>query len=213
MHQELLVICFDINSYHEENNKQNKNNIEQLPESPDRIMKEFISNHKSLKPEKKEIDKSKFSYKFNVNLPEETSFQLLTINDLSCIHEICVQADAYLVFINLEDDNLEKKLEFVIKYINEFCSGTKVYIIGLYKDKNFVSFQDEELENLINKKYLNYEYFKIKYNMNNNNKEHICLLDLSHKKNKNDNNKRKLNEENYEYKLPEIIEKIIINIY
>lgn len=49
--------------------------------------------------------------------------------------------------------------------------------------------------------------------MNNNNKEHICLLDLSHKKNKNDNNKRKLNEENYEYKLPEIIEKIIINIY
>ena len=207
MSQGLLLICFDINSSHEENNKQ-KNHIENLPESPTRILDEFFLTHKSLKFEKEAVSKSKTSYKFNIKIPELTNVQIITINDLSFIHEICIDADGYLVFINLEDENFEKKLEFLIKYIGEYCSGEiKVYIVGLYKDKILKTFQNEEIN-------LNYEFFKVKYNMNDNNKEHICLYESNNNKNNDVKRSKKIiNDEGHEYKLQEIIEKIFINIY
>ena len=201
MSQGLLIICFDINSSHEENINQ-KNNTENLPESPTRILDEFFTNHKLSKFEKTVITKTKTSYKFNIKIKESTNVQIITINDLSFIHEICIDADGYLIFVNLEDENLEKKLEVLIKYIGEFCSGeTKVYIVGLYKEKILKSLQNEEIN-------LNYDYYQVKYNMNDNNKDHICLYDESNNKDKN-----KIDEENHEYKLQEIIEKIFINIY
>ena len=60
-----------------------------------------------------------------------------------------MEADGYLVFINLEDKDLEKKLKFLIRYIKEGCSEqTKIYFVGLYKDVILPDFQKEKLENL-----------------------------------------------------------------
>ena len=214
MNNGLLLICFDINNSHAEN-KEN-DNTENLPESPFRIMSEYFSNHKYSNLERQEISNSKISYKFKVELKEVSSFYLFIISDLNFIHEICMEADGYLVFINLEDKDLEKKLKFLIRYIKEGCSEqTKIYFVGLYKDVILPDFQKEKLENLFNDKNLYFEYFQVKYNMNDTlNKIHNCLNETF---NEDNNNKKKsqLNiiEEKHEYKIQEMIERIFIKLY
>ena len=53
------------------------------------------------------------------------------------MHDICLNADGYLIVINLEDIKTEEKLEYIIKYISDGCCNleTKSFIVGLYKDK------------------------------------------------------------------------------
>jgi hypothetical protein len=215
MSQKLLLICFDINSSYEEN--KNNENAENLPESPYRIMSEYFSNHKISNLEKQEIPNSQISYKFNVDLPEVSSFNLFIINELNFIHDICMQADGYLVFINLEDENLENKLEDLIRYIKEGCSESiKIYFIGLYKDAILPSCKKENLENLFNEKNLYFEIFQVKYDMNDNfNKAHNCLSEALKKDDSNNKKKNQLNisEEKHEYKIQEIIEIIFIKLY
>ena len=216
--QSILFICFDINSLNEENNKININ-TEELPENPIRLLEEYFDNHKLLNMEKKELKASEIIYQFNINMPESTRFQLITINNLSYIHEISLDADGFLIFINLEDEKTQEKLEFLIKYITESCcSGeTKIYIIGIYKENILPSCQKEYLENIFEEKNLNYDYYEVKYNMNDRIKIHNCLMSHildNESKNKNKKTKSiKMDETYYEYKLQEIIEKIIINIY
>ena len=215
MNNGLLLICFDINNSHAEN-KEN-DNTENLPESPFRIMSEYFSNHKYSNLERQEISNSKISYKFKVELKEVSSFYLFIISDLNFIHEICMEADGYLVFINLEDKDLEKKLKFLIRYIKEGCSEqTKIYFVGLYKDVILPDFQKEKLENLFNEKNLYFEIFQVKYDMNDNfNKAHNCLSEALKKDDSNNKKKNQLNisEEKHEYKIQEMIEIIFIKLY
>lgn len=212
----MLYICFDINSPYEENEIEN-NSQEEQPENPNRIMKEFFSNHKLLKMEKKELKPSELKYKFNFNFNESESifFHFIVINNLSFIHEISLEADGFVIFINLEDEKTPEKLELLLKYIAEGCGSvvTKIYIIGIYTKDILPSCQKEELENSIEEKNLNFEYHQIKYDMNdNNNKIHDCFYQNIISDNKEKNKKNK-NDENYEYNLQEIIEIIMINVY
>jgi hypothetical protein len=128
-----------------------------------------------------------------------------------------MQADGYLVFINLEDENLENKLEDLIRYIKEGCSESiKIYFIGLYKDAILPSCKKENLENLFNEKNLYFEIFQVKYDMNDNfNKAHNCLSEALKKDDSNNKKKNQLNisEEKHEYKIQEMIEIIFIKLY
>ena len=117
----LLLICFDINSIHDENNPSQNNNTDQLMESPIRILDDFFSNHKMLKTEKSKINASETKYIFSPNFLENSYFQIISVNNLSFVHEISLDADAYLIFINLEDEKTEEKLEYLIHYIVESC--------------------------------------------------------------------------------------------
>ena len=85
----------------------------------------------------------------------------------------------------------------------------------LYKDEILPDFQKEKLENLFNENNLYFEYFQVKYNMNDTlNKIHNCLNETF---NEDNNNKKKsqLNiiEEKHEYKIQEMIERIFIKLY
>ena len=207
--QGILLISFDINSSTEENNNNQNNKNENLPENPIRIMDEFFANHKISNLEKNEIKSSEIKYKFDVNFEESFPFRLIVINNLSFIHEIILDAEAYLIFINLEDEKTEGKLEFLTKFITENCSVEEknIYIVGLYKNKTLPSLNKENLETFFKDNNLNYEYYEIKYNMNDNNKVHNCLYESINRK------KTLQNKIDQEYNLQEIIEKIIVDSY
>ena len=108
MDDSIILISFDINSTHEENNEDKNKSNESLMESPDRIFEEFFSNHKQTQMDKKKLNESEKKYTFSLNLPDMSCFQIITINDLSFIHEIALDADAYIIFINLEDPKQKK---------------------------------------------------------------------------------------------------------
>lgn len=213
MEQSILLVCFDINSSHEENVSKKKDKIiEELIETPTRLFNEYFKNHKDLKVEKNELNASEIKYNFDLKLPECPSFQLILINDLSFIHDICLNSDGYLIIINLEDIKTEEKLEYIIKYIAESCCTLeiKTFIVGLYKDKILPGCNKEELENLFNEHNLIYEYYQIKYSLND--KDHFCFLDIM--KNKANNKKIvKKGGENNQYKLYEILEKVFVSMY
>ena len=212
MDDSIILISFDINSTHEENNedKNNKSN-ESLMESPDRIFEEFFSNHKQTQMDKKKLNESEKKYTFSLNLPDMSCFQIITINDLSFIHEIALDADAYIIFINLEDPKTEEKLEYLIRYIVEGCCSveTKTCVVGLYKDNILPEYNEEELEKLFNDNNLVFEYFQVKYSENEN--EHNCLYQMID--NKNNFDKKLVEKNNSELKLNETIEKILMSLY
>ena len=210
MDSPMLLVCFDINSSHEENQAKNKDKTkEELPETPTRIFTEYFDNHKNLKVEKSQLNPSEIKYNFNLTLPESSPFNLILINDLSFIHDICLNADGYLIIINLEDIKTEEKLEYIIKYISESCCTmeTKAYIVGLYKDKILPGCGKEELENLFNEHNFIFEYYQIK--LSSDEKKHFCFFDLMNNKANNRKNVTKSDGN----KLQEILERIIINMY
>ena len=212
MDQELLLVCFDINSSHEENiSKKNDKSAEELIENPIRIFNEYFDNHKKLKMEKNQLNNSEIKYNFDLGLPECSQFQLIVINDLSFVHDICLNADGYLIVINLEDIKTEEKLEYIIKYISDGCCNleTKSFIVGLYKDKILPGYSKETLETLFNDHNLIYEYHQIKYSLGA--KNHNCFFDIINNK----GNKKNINQNDYKsgFRLQEILEKIIVNMY
>ena len=183
MDQELLLVCFDINSSHEENiSKKNDKSAEELIENPILIFNEYFDNHKKLKMEKNQLNNSEIKYNFDLGLPECSKFQLIVINDLSFVHDICLNADGYLIVINLEDIKTEEKLEYIIKYISDGCCNleTKSFIVGLYKDKILPGYSKEALETLFNDHNLIYEYHQIKYSLGA--KNHNCFFDIINNK-------------------------------
>ena len=211
MNNEIIIVCFDINSILEENQVNQAENSEELMESPNRILNNFFYNHKLLNMEIKQISDSELNYKFYLNLPGKTLFQIRILNNLSFIHDISLNADSYIIFINLEDANTKEKIKNIIRYMLDSCCSVdiKTYIIGLHKDKIIEECQKEELEKLFNEDNLNYDYFQTKYIDNEN--EHFCLYEFI--ENKKYGNKKFFKKKIEEYKLKEIIEKITIETY
>jgi hypothetical protein len=205
----ILLVCFDINSTHEENVKQD-NNSHELMESPIRIFNDFFSNHHQSKMEVIPVNQSETKYSFSLNLQENTLFEIMVINDLSFIHEISLNAEAYLIFLNLEDTKTEEKLEYLVRYIMESCCAieVKTYIVGMYKDKNKISINKDDIECLCQDHNLNYEYKTIHYIENE--KEHNCIYQIIENKG---NDKQDYIKKNEGMKFHEIIERIMINIY
>ena len=56
--QGILLVSFDINGSREENNSTQNNELDNLPENPNRIMNEFFSNHQISNLVKKQIKSS-----------------------------------------------------------------------------------------------------------------------------------------------------------
>ena len=212
MSQTTVYVCFDINSTREENQENQKDNSEDLMENPIHIFNNFFTNHKiMLNMEKEQSNASELNYQFTLNLPEKSLFQITTINDLSYIHEISLNADGFIIFINLEDEKTIEKLKYIIHYIVENCNSINIstYVVGMYKDKILKEFNKEKIINLLNEDNFSYEYFQIKYTDDKNG--HFCFfkyIDTTKY-----NNKNFFNKKIKEFKFYEILEKIIIDTY
>ena len=217
MSSTISVVCFDINSGYEENVSKPLSENLSILENPLRIINEFLDIHLFLESEKIAKSSSEIKYSFNFNFSEENEifFEIIVLNDLSYIHDISLNADAYLLFINLEKENTTEQLEKIIKYILESCSmEIKTYLVGMYKDKILPFLNKETLENYFEEEKLNCEYYQIKCDDNKNNNEynHACMYHYNTDKNinkerKNSFKKKELNN------LIDIIELILIQIY
>ena len=143
----ILLVCFDINNTHEDNVKYDIKSEESI-ESPIYIFNDFFSNHYQSKMEVIPVNQSEAKYSFSLNLRENTLFEIMVINDLSFIHEISLNAEVYLIFLNLEDTKTEEKLEYLVLFIMESCCVIEVitYIVGMYKDKNKISINKDDIE-------------------------------------------------------------------
>ena len=230
MPSKITIVCFDINScYDEDLNQSLGENIAAL-ESPLRILDEFMENHLFLDSEKIKKSSSEIKYVFSFCLSNNYtfSFDIVVLNDLSFIHDISSEADAYLVFINLEKKITMEQLEKIIKYIIESCAiESKTYLVGIYQDKILPILNKEILESYFEEEKLNCEYYQIKcknnYGKNEERINHKCIqqinLNINNKKEKNniksDEGKdiKQCENNESEYNLIDIVELIFIKIY
>lgn len=204
MASNISISCFDINY------DNNRDILEFLGENiftlenPLRIFDEFLDINSFLETTKRRINASEFKYTFQTDLYEKKiPLEIFVLYDLSYIHDISLYADAYLLFINLEKGNTLEQLGKITKYILENCCMDKrIYIIGIYKDKIIPNLDKDLIEIYLDEKNINYEYYQIKYNINNliiNNKDgkekNECCERNIRKKNKKEikNDKKKAN--------------------
>lgn len=211
MSSKIRIVCFDINS-----NKENENI--NLIESSLRIFDEFMEIHLFLESEKteKKCSEIKYSFTFNISGENKLIYEIYVLQDINFIHNISLDADSYLIFINLENDNTLDIIEKIIKYIIEsYClKEIKIYLVGIYKDKIIPNLNKESIVNYFEEEKLNCEYYQIKYENNNNNDiiKHMCLYEdknMKNNKKKSKLSKKKIKKNN----LIDTIEIIMKQIY
>ena len=164
MSSKIIIVCFDINSNNSHNEQDSNISIEDNRlESPTKIFDEFLEIHLFLESEKTIKISSEIQFTFSFKYSEENilTFEIIIINDLSFIHNVSLDADAYLVFTNLEDPKTSKQLEQITQYIKEssFSNQIKTYIIGIYKDKIIHTLNKESMHSYFEKQNLNYDFF------------------------------------------------------
>ena len=171
MVSKITIVCFDINNDYEEDFIESLGENIFALECPLRIFDEFLEMNLFLETSKNRRNNSEFKYTFQTNIYEKNVIiEIIVLYDLSYIHNISLEADAYLLFANLEKIQTMSQLEKIITYILQSCNIIiKTYIIGIYKDKIIPNLKKETIELYLEEQNINYEYYQIK----NNNKEVI----------------------------------------
>ena len=211
----IRILCFDINNGCK---KDSKENILEL-ENPLRILDEFQDIHLFFDSEKIQVNSSEIKYKFLVNFSKKNQiiFEIFILNDLTFIHNVSLNADANLIFINLENQETLNKLENIVEYIHNYCFSVEniTYLIGIYKNSINPILDNESIGSLFEEKDLNCEIYQIKYN-DKGGPNHKCIYHNNEMKNKKNANKKKksTNNDNIDnYNIFEIVEKILIKMY
>lgn len=188
------IVCFDLNGSFEEDYIINLEENISLIESPLRILDEFMETHLFLESEKSYENSTKIKYNFKFSNDINDSFDIIVLSDLSYVHKISLESDGYLVFINLEDQNSMDLLDKIIEYVNSCSMEIQTFIVGMYKDKILPIFNKESLNLYLDEKNLNYEYYQIRYESNNNRgrNNHICINNYM-LNNENKNEKKRKN--------------------
>ena len=167
----IILICFDINSVYEEGSEiPTKDNEKNEPnfkiENPIRIIDDFLETHLFVENEKIVDNPNEIQYKirFRISKTRKKTINVYVLNDLTYIHEICYKADGYFFFINIESENSLENLEKLMDCIKEYYAiETKIYIVGLFKEKMASCFSYEKIENFFGQYDYPYDYYQIKY--------------------------------------------------
>ena len=168
--KEIILVCFDINGVYEENSEipfkdNKKNETNNKIENPIRIIDDFLETHLFIEAEKITNDPNEIKYKikYNISKSRKKRIKIYVINDLTFTHEICNKANGYFVFINIEKENSLENLKNLMQRIKEYEVETKIYIIGIFKEKMSPSFSYEKIENFFKNYDHSYNYYQIKY--------------------------------------------------
>ena len=215
MSLKLRIICFDIDNEEKEKEKEkdkekNKEDIIVL-ESPLTILDLFIDIHLFVESEKIEKNNSETKYTFNFNIQKEDKiiYDIYVIKNLDYIHDCSLDADAYLIFLNLESNKTVEKIDKMIKYIMQsyYAKEIKIYLVGIYKDTILPNLNEETLLSYFEDEKLECEYYQIKHK--NDKIKHKCLYDEKTIKQINPNKKKTKEKDN----IIDIIEVIMMQMY
>ena len=162
----IQLICFDINYYFEKNFDINEENFFNFNynildfASPLNIIYNFLyKNEKANITEiKKTSSKIEINFSFQMNEKKIVSFNINVLHDFTCIYNICLASDAYIIFINSENKKIKGKLGNIIEYIKESCDNeTKSYIISVYKNKKLSNDEIDSINQYLGAKKFLYE--------------------------------------------------------
>ncbi len=133
----IKINLFDINGEYQENAVVDMAKNILLLDCPNRILDQFIKENSINDLKKKNDDRFIVQYNFNYEISPnvQTSFECDIINNFSVSHHGTLDSKGYIVFCNLENENIFDLLEKMIDYIRENCSITvKTYVIGVFKE-------------------------------------------------------------------------------
>ena len=161
-----------------------KINKEKLTEKKVKIIS-FSTNQEDLSPQKIIINYfSAINYNIDVDLEKplvqferEMHFMKICIKFL-CIEiliddevdqkkfvTLCRKAETFMFFIDLEYEDSFQNLEFIINFIrNKIDPDNKIFIYGIYKNKNSIQDNLKELDKYLDKQNIFYAYSEVDLN-------------------------------------------------
>ena len=130
------------------------------------IIKKYLSLEQcsNIKYSKENIE---YDHSTNPSNGRMTKCHFTEILDTNKISNKCSLADSYLIFIDLESDEIETETEEILYYIKtNGKEDLKYYFIGVYLDMNNVSCLNnkEEMNEYFDSKKINYEYTELDFN-------------------------------------------------
>jgi hypothetical protein len=122
------------------------------------IMSKYFNNNSNITAHSQ---KDFFSFTYQLKSNKNTKIKLFYLNSFDCQYEICLNADAYVLFVDLQCKDVFNKMGKIIKYIKELCSyDVKTYVYGKYESNllKVKEFDVFEMNDYLNGKYFLYEY-------------------------------------------------------
>ena len=158
----IKIVFFDANNLDENESNENRpsNGLKSLTE----IIDNFTLNHILVNFEKN-VSKSKevkYNFIYQIKPGKTVSCKFYIMNKISCLNNNLMTIDSFIIFINLENEETEKKLSNLLHFIKSSTySNLNIYVIGLYKNKILKKLETKSMQKLIkNNNQLN-EYYVV----------------------------------------------------
>lgn len=213
MKSDLKIVLLDINGEYDDevnldlDDEDRAKNITKL-ESPIRIMNEFccLNIFENLQKTENELKQLVYTFTYPFKDNNDLPCEIYIIDDLSVTYNINLIADAYIVFCDLEKKSTSAKLEKIINYIKDSCSvDVKTFIIGLFQNRPWDDYNEENMQLFLDSNQFLYEYFQIFAGEKSNEKINNNNV-IGEEENKDNINDKDLGE------IKKILEDILINV-
>ena len=162
MSTNIKIVFFDANEINLNESKETGSSNKLL--SSMEILDNFTSNHILVNFEKN-ISKSKevkYSFIYQIKPGKTVNCKFYIMNKLSFLNNNLMTLNSFIIFINLESDETEKKLLNIFNYIkNSTYSNLNIYVVGLYKNKILKKLEKNSLLKTIKKNNQFNEYYII----------------------------------------------------
>lgn len=117
----------------------------------------FINNFKCQNVTKKGSKRMDFLFKLNSSHPCVSSVHY--IKDFEEDYPLCNIVDCYMALVDLEGNESQKSLEEILSYVTTYCHmEKKIYILGLYKNKDKIKIEEKDITTQLDERMLLYEY-------------------------------------------------------
>lgn len=117
----------------------------------------FINNYKCQNVTKK--GSKRMDFLFDLSQSHRCASSVHYIKDFEEDYPLCNIVSCYMLLIDLEDSNTQKTLDEILLYVTTYCHmEKKIYILGLYKNKDKIKLEEQSLVNQFDEKMILYEY-------------------------------------------------------
>ncbi len=163
MSSNIKIIFFNLHNIDGISNQNNKSIENEKIDLAKKIIDNFISCHVvvDFQKEDSKSNEIKYSFIYQIQPGKTVECKFYIMNNLSCLNNNLLNVNSFIVFINLENEDTNKKLENFIKALNDSSSEVNLYIVGIFKDKILHKLEKKSIKKIINKYNENTYYYII----------------------------------------------------